>query len=128
MFDTNPQPCVMPFGNQFDSLSSDHELLANMQADFARQEREQAERMQCMEQRRLEFQQNHEQFVRDADALQTRSNAAFDKIGALAEKHEQEKEHDRKVMKRVLIGLGIALAAPILVLVGIAAYTTTLDD
>jgi len=119
MFDTNPQP--------FDSLAFDHGRLADMQADFARQEREQAETMQRLEQRHLEFQQNHEQFVRDADALQTRSNAAFDTLEASIEKQEQEKEHDRKVMKRVLIGLGIALAASILIPVGIAAYTTLND-
>lgn len=127
MFDTNPQPCVMPFGNQFDSLAFDHGRLADMQADFVRQEREQAETMQRLEQHHLEFQQNHEQFVRDADALQTRSNAAFGTLEALTEKQEQEKEHDRKVMKRVLIGLGIALAASILIPVGIAAYTTLND-
>ena len=127
MFDTNPQPFTMPFGNQFDSLKFDQERLADMQADFARQEREQAEMMQRLEQHRLEFQQNHEQFVRDADALQNRSNAAFGTLEALTEKQEQEKEHDRKVMKRVLIGLGIVLAASILVPVGIVAYTTLND-
>jgi len=118
MFDTNPQ---------FDSFTFDHGQLADMQADFARQEHEQAEMMQRLEQRRLEFQQNHEQFVRDADALQNRSNAAFDMLGASIEKQEQEKEHDHKVMKRVLICLGIVLAASILVPVGIATYATFND-